>query len=80
MKNKERIQEEFNKLVEEGKLDPDDTISTKSNWKKLGYKVKENEEPIAIIPIHFFDGKKGFVQKSYFFSNKQVEPIKEKFS
>ena len=66
--------------VKDGVAVPAENIYTKNAWKKLGYRVREGESPLATIPIWVFckgenpDARMCRV-KSHFFKADQVVAI-----
>lgn len=78
-------------LIADGVITADNEIHTYGYWKSLGFQVKKGEKAIAKFPIwKYTKGKtkdmdeeeaqaKGFcfMKNSAWFSNEQVEPIKE---
>ena len=78
-------------LIADGVITADNEIHTYGHWKSLGFQVKKGEKAIAKFPIwKYTKGKtkdmdeeeaqaKGFcfMKNSAWFSDEQVEPIKE---
>ena len=91
MTNVEIIMGNTAMLIADGVLGEEDVIHTYAHWKSLGFQVKRGEHAIAKFPIwKYTKGKKKemseeeaqargycFMKNSAWFSNKQVEPIKE---
>ena len=91
MTNVEIIMGNMAMLIADGVITEENEIHTYAHWKSLGFQVKKGEHAIAKFPIwKYTKGKKKdmseeeaqakgycFMKNSAWFTDKQVEPIKE---
>lgn len=52
MRNSYIIEKAKSELVSDGIIRSDEGIFTKNSWRKMGYRVKKEENPIVTLPIH----------------------------
>lgn len=91
MTNAEIILGNMAMLIADGVITEDNVIHTYAHWKSLGFQVKKGEHAIAKFPIWKYTKKKNkdmseeeaqqkgycFMKNSAWFTNTQVEPIKD---
>ena len=91
MTNSEIILGNMATLIADGVITEDNVIHTYAHWKSLGFQVKKGEHAIAKFPIWKYTKKKDkdmseeeaqqkgycFMKNSAWFTDAQVEPIKD---
>lgn len=91
MTNSEIILGNMAMLIADGVITEDNVIHTYAHWKSLGFQVKKGEHAIAKFPIWKYTKKKNkdmseeeaqqkgycFMKNSAWFTDTQVEPIKD---
>ena len=91
MTNSEIILGNMATLIADGVITEDNVIHTYAHWKSLGFQVKKGEHAIAKFPIWKYTKKKNkdmseeeaqqkgycFMKNSAWFTDAQVEPIKD---
>ena len=77
MTNVEIIMGNTAMLIADGVLGEEDVIHTYAHWKSLGFQVKRGEKKKEMSEEEAQARGYCFMKNSAWFSNKQVEPIKE---
>ena len=91
MTNSEIILGNMAMLIADGVITEDNVIHTYAHWKSLGFQVKKGEHATAKFPIWKYTKKKDkdmseeeaqqkgycFMKNSAWFTDTQVEPIKD---
>lgn len=79
MTNKCRINKAIAALVDAGILRGYEFIYTKNAWRKMGYKVNKDENPITTIPIYIYAPHKSYDKEGNRLTVKKLLNVKANF-